>query len=193
MTRAAVSDPDPCVLAEARELYQMSGEVKLGGPVEAVGGARLRRRGESLAIITWGPMLWRALEAADRLAELGQSASVLDLRWLRPLDDAAIDQVVREAGGRVIVAHEANLTGGFGAEVAARISERHFGELVAPVLRVAALDTRIPAAPALQRAVIPGVQAILDAAAFLADPGLPPDLATRGAADDGVAALEGSS
>jgi 2-oxoisovalerate dehydrogenase E1 component len=193
MTRAAVSDPDPCVLAEARELYQMSGEVKLGGPVEAIGGARLHRRGESLAIITWGPMLWRALEAADRLAEVGQSAAVLDLRWLRPLDDTAIDQVVREAGGRVIVAHEANLTGGFGAEIAARISERHFGGLVAPVLRVAALDTRIPAAPALQRAVIPGVQAILDAAAFLADPGLPADLATRGAADDGVAALEGSS
>jgi 2-oxoisovalerate dehydrogenase E1 component len=138
-------------------------------------------------------MLWRALEAADCLAESGQSASVLDLRWLRPLDDAAIDAVVRDAGGRVIVAHEANLTGGFGAEIAARINERHFGHLVAPVRRVAALDTRIPAAAVLQRAVIPGVQAILDAAASLSDAGVPPQLATRGAAGDGVAALEGSS
>ena len=193
MTRAAVADPDPCVLAEARELYQMSGKVRLGGPVEAVGGARFRRRGDSLAIITWGPMLYRALEAADRLAESGHSASVLDLRWLRPLDDMAIDEAVRESGGRVIVAHEANLTGGFGAEIAARVNERHFRDLFAPVRRVAALDTRIPAAPALQRAVIPGVQAILDAAASLLDPALSSQLTPRGAAEERAAALEGSS
>lgn len=172
MTRAAVADPDPCVLAEARELYQVSGEVRLGKPVETVGGARLHRRGDALAIVTWGPMLSRALEAADRLAEAGQHVSVLDLRWLRPLDDAAIDEVVQAAGGRVIVAHEANLTGGFGAEIAARISERHLRELAAPVRRVATPDTRIPAAPALQRAVIPGVQAILDAAATVLDQAL---------------------
>jgi 2-oxoisovalerate dehydrogenase E1 component len=97
---------------------------------------------------------------------------VLDLRWLRPLDDAAIDEVVRACGGRVIVAHEANLTGGFGAEVAARITERHLRELAAPVRRVAAPDIRVPAAPALQQAVIPGVQAILDAAGALLDPAL---------------------
>ena len=100
-----------------------------------------------LAIITWGPMLYRALEAADRLAESGHSASVLDLRWLRPLDDMAIDEAVRESGGRVIVAHEANLTGGFGAEIAARVNERHFRDLFAPVRRVAALDMRFPLPP----------------------------------------------
>ncbi|MGH3217643.1 MAG: alpha-ketoacid dehydrogenase subunit alpha/beta [Streptosporangiaceae bacterium] len=198
MTRAAVADPDPCVLAEARELYQMAGEVDLGAPAEPVGGARLHRRGDSLAIITWGPMLWRALEAAERLAESGHRASVLDLRWLRPLDDEAIDEVVRESGGRVIVAHEANLTGGFGGEIAARINERHFRDLLAPVRRVATLDTRIPAAPALQRAVIPGVQAILDAAVSLGGPdrGGPdcsPRMAANGAAADAAAALEGGS
>jgi 2-oxoisovalerate dehydrogenase E1 component len=172
MTRAAVADPDPCVLAEARELYQVSGEVQLDAPVEAVRGARRHRSGSALAVITWGPMLTRVLAAADQLAERGQHLSVLDLRWLRPLDDAAIDEVVRACGGRVIVAHEANLTGGFGAEIAARINERHLRELAAPVRRVAAPDIRVPAAPALQRAVIPGVQAILDAAGALLDPAL---------------------
>ena len=172
MTRAAVADPDPCVLAEARELYQVSGEVQLDAPVEAAAGARCHRAGDALAVITWGPMLSRVLAAADQLAERGQHVSVLDLRWLRPLDDAAIDEVVRACGGRVIVAHEANLTGGFGAEVAARITERHLRDLAAPVRRVAAPDIRVPAAPALQQAVIPGVQAILDAAGALLDPAL---------------------
>jgi 2-oxoisovalerate dehydrogenase E1 component len=172
MTRAAVADPDPCVLAEARELYQVSGEVRLDTPVEAAAGARRHRSGNALAVITWGPMLARVLAAADQLAERGQHLSVLDLRWLRPLDDAAIDDVVRACGGRVIVAHEANLTGGFGAEIAARITERHLRELAAPVRRVAAPDIRVPAAPALQRAVVPGVQAILDAAGALLDPAL---------------------
>jgi 2-oxoisovalerate dehydrogenase E1 component len=172
MTRAAVADPDPCVLAEARELYQISGEVRLDAPVEAAAGARCHRSGDALAVITWGPMLARVLAAADQLAEQGQHLSVLDLRWLRPLDDTAIDEVVRACGGRVIVAHEANLTGGFGAEVAARITERHLRELAAPVRRVAAPDIRVPAAPALQQAVIPGVQAILDAAGALLGPAL---------------------
>jgi 2-oxoisovalerate dehydrogenase E1 component len=169
MTRAAVDDPDPCILAEARELYQLAGPVGLGAPIEAVGGGRVHRAGDALSIITWGPMLHRALRAADELAALGRHISVLDLRWLRPLDDDLIDEVVRSSGGRVIVAHEANLTGGFGAEVAARIGERHFGALSAPVKRVATPDVRIPAAPSLQAAVIPGVGTLIDAALSLLD------------------------
>jgi 2-oxoisovalerate dehydrogenase E1 component len=89
---------------------------------------------------------------------------VVDLRWLRPLDDDTIDAVVRQCHGRVIVAHEANLTGGFGAEVAARISERHFGTLTAPVRRIGAPDVRIPAAPVLQEAVLPSAGWLVDAA-----------------------------
>jgi 2-oxoisovalerate dehydrogenase E1 component len=170
MTRAAVANPDPCLLAEARELYQLAGGVDLGAGVEAVGGGRVHREGDALSIITWGPMLHRALRAADQLAALGHHVSVLDLRWLRPLDEDLIDEVVRAGNGRVIVAHEANLTGGFGAEVAARIGERHFGALSAPVKRVAAPDVRIPAAPSLQDAVIPGVATLIDAALLLLDP-----------------------
>jgi 2-oxoisovalerate dehydrogenase E1 component len=164
MTRAAVADPDPVVLAEARELYQITGPVHVGGPPEVAAGARVHREGPDVAILTWGPMLHRALSAADILSGLGHEASVVDLRWLRPLDDDTIDAVVRQCQGRVIVAHEANLTGGFGAEVAARISERHFGTLAAPVRRVGAPDVRIPAAPALQKAVLPSADWLVEAA-----------------------------
>jgi 2-oxoisovalerate dehydrogenase E1 component len=163
MTRAAVADPDPVVLAEARELYQVTGPVHVGGPPEVAAGARVHRQGSDVAILTWGPMLHRALSAAGILSGLGHEATVVDLRWLRPLDDDTIDAVVRQCQGRVIVAHEANLTGGFGAEVAARISERHFGTLAAPVRRVGAPDVRIPAAPALQRAVLPSAGWLVEA------------------------------
>jgi 2-oxoisovalerate dehydrogenase E1 component len=169
MPRAAVADPDPVMLVEARELYQRSGSVAVGGPAEAVGGARVHRDGRDVAILTWGPMLHRALAAAEQLAASGYEATVVDLRWLRPLDDETIDAAVRRSHGRVVVAHEANRTGGFGAEVAARISERHFDLLQAPVLRVATPDVRIPAAPALQAAVIPSDHTIVQAVLSLLD------------------------
>jgi 2-oxoisovalerate dehydrogenase E1 component len=171
MTRAAVADPDPVMLVEARELYQRAGSVPVGGPTEAASGARVHREGRDLTVLTWGPMLHRALAAAERLAEAGHDVGVVDVRWLRPLDDETIDAAVRASGGRVIVAHEANRTGGFGAEIAARISERHFGTLQAPVLRVATPDVRIPAAPSLQAVVIPSEETIVQAAlSLLAEP-----------------------
>ncbi|MDW5594098.1 thiamine pyrophosphate-dependent enzyme [Conexibacter stalactiti] len=161
MLRAAVADPDPCILFEARSLYQTKGLVRPDAPVEAAAGARLRRDGADLAIVTWGTMVAPALEAAEQLAAQGLSAAVLDLRWLAPLDMEAIAAVVAATSGRVLVLHEANVTGGFGAEVAARIHEAHFDLLDAPVARLGAPDTRIPSAPALQRALIPDVDAIV--------------------------------
>jgi 2-oxoisovalerate dehydrogenase E1 component len=168
MTRAAVADPDPVVLVEARELYQQKGEVFLAAPVEAVGGGRFHRDGGALSVVTWGPMLNRALAAAEQLAGDGVAVGVLDLRWLNPVDDRALAEAVRRGGGRVLVAHEANVTAGFGAEIAARITERHFAELAAPVLRVGAPDVRLPAAPALQRAVLPDAGTIRAACLRLA-------------------------
>jgi 2-oxoisovalerate dehydrogenase E1 component len=170
MTRAAIADPDPVILAEARELYLNKGEVRVGAAPEPVGGARFRRHGDALAIITWGPMVLRALAAADTLADWGIEATVLDLRWLNPIDDEAIAKAVRNSGGRVLVVHEANRTGGLGAEIAARIAETHLAELRGPVTRLGAPDTRIPASPALQQSLIPGTDAIVAAARALADP-----------------------
>jgi len=164
MTRAAIADPDPTILIEHRSLYQESGPVVAGGAIEAAAGARRHRTGGDLVLITWGAMLHQALAAADQLADLGLEATVLDLRWLRPLDDAAISAAVRDGSGRVLVVHEANLTGGFGAEIAARVTERHFDQIAAPVRRIGAPDIRVPSAPALQRAILPVAAHIVEAA-----------------------------
>lgn len=163
MLRAAIADDDPCVIVESRELYQTEGEVYLDEPVRPVGGGATLREGDGPAIITWGAMVNRALAAADRLAAEGVHASVHNLRWLNPLDDELLAEAVRASDGRVIVAHEANLTGGFGAEVAARIQAAHFGSLSMPVRRIGTADTRIPSAPALQAGVIPGVEDLANA------------------------------
>lgn len=164
MLRAAIADDDPCVIIESRALYRMKGPVAAGGPPEPIGGARLRREGADLAIVSWGRMVNIALEAAALLAADGIEAAVLDLRWLAPLDTAAIDAAVAGCGGRVLVVHEANRTGGFGAEIAAGIAERGFSRLAGPVARLATPDTRIPASPLLQQQLIPGVAAIRQAA-----------------------------
>jgi len=163
MTRAAIGDPDPTILVEHRSQYQVSGPVALGGAVQRAEGARWSRRGGAASIVTWGAMVSTALDAAELLASDGIEVGVLDLRWLRPLDDAALDEAVRESGGVVVVVHEAVEQGGFGAEIAARLSERHFSRLATPVRRVAAAEVRIPASAVLQRAVLPGVDRIVAA------------------------------
>jgi 2-oxoisovalerate dehydrogenase E1 component len=141
MLRAAIADPDPVVIIESRELYLTSGRVDVEASVESVGGARLRRRGEHLLIVTWGRMTHAALEAAELLSFEGIETSVLDLRWINPLDEPAIAKVLAESGGRVLIVHEANVSGGFGAEVAARIAERHSSLLKAPLRRIGLPDS----------------------------------------------------
>ncbi|MEO3930615.1 thiamine pyrophosphate-dependent enzyme [Micromonosporaceae bacterium B7E4] len=161
MLRAAVADEDPCIVIESRELYQTEGEVYLDEAVQPVHGGRTLRDGDGPAIITWGAMVYRALQAADQLAAEGIHASVHNLRWLNPVDDPLLAAAVQMSSGRVIVAHEANLTGGYGAEIAARIQSDHFAALARPVHRIGAPDIRVPSAPALQAAVIPGVDTIV--------------------------------
>lgn len=171
MLRAAIADDDPCVVIESRELYQAEGDVYLDEAVQPVAGGSVLRQGDGPAIITWGAMVGRAIEAADRLRDEGISASVHNLRWLNPVDDELLRHAVEASCGRVIVAHEANLTGGFGAEIAARIQSEHFSLLTNPVHRIGAPDVRIPSAPALQAAVIPGVDALVAAVRGLAGGG----------------------
>lgn len=168
MTRAAIGDPDPTVVIEARILYQDVASVTTGGDALPVGGARAYGDGADVAIITWGVMVKKALEAAEALATRGINATVLDLRWLRPLDTAAIDTVVRRSAGRILIVHEDVVSGGFGAEVAAQIGERHHGGLATPVVRLGSADIRIPSAPVLQEVAVPGVNDIVEAAATLA-------------------------
>lgn len=163
MLRAAISSDDPVVVIESRALYQLRGQVRLGSPVEPVGGARVRREGKDVTIVSWSRMAVEAERAAAILASEGIDCEVIDLRWLSPLDlDAVLSSLERT--GRVVVAHEANLTGGFGAEIAARCASEGFWSLDAPVRRVALPDTRVPAAPALQSAIVPTAETIAQAA-----------------------------
>jgi 2-oxoisovalerate dehydrogenase E1 component len=167
LLRAAAADPDPCVVIEARSLYQVKGPVEIATTAETAGRARLRRKGTDLAIVTWGTMVGPSIEAAERLAAHGCDAAVLDLRWLSPLDENALLDVVRAAAGRVLVVHEAVKTGGFGAEIVAKLDEALSGEMKLSMRRVTSPDTRIPAAPSLQAALIPSANTIVDAAVAL--------------------------
>lgn len=180
LLRAAAADPDPCVVIEARSLYPSKGDVEIAAAAEPAGKARLRREGADLAIISWGTMVGPSIEAAERLAALGCDAAVLDLRWLSPLDEPALLDAVRRAGGRALIVHEAVRTGGFGAEIVARLDEALSDELTLSVRRVTSPDTRIPAAPSLQAALIPNADSI--AAAAVALLGLPADAALEAVA-----------
>ena len=122
------------------------------------------REGTDLTIVSWSRMVSVALEAAARLEEeKGVRAEVIDLRWLAPLDFAAVHASVAKTG-RLVVAHEANLTGGFGAEIVARAASECFSDLKARVERVGAPDTPVPAAPALQDVTIPNIDDVVQAA-----------------------------
>ena len=162
--RAAIRDDDPCVVIEARSTYQIKSEVALTDLAEPVGKARLRRSGTDLAVISWGTMVGRACEAAERLTADNINITVLDLRWLSPIDDNALNAAVDGCNGNALVVHEAVRSGGFGAEIAMRICEaRAANNLTSNVRRLATPDVRIPASPALQAALIPSVDDIVAA------------------------------
>ena len=163
MLRAAIADPDPVVIIECRALYLEKGIVDVEAAPQGVGGARLRRSGNDAVIVTWGRMTGTAIAAAEQLAAEGIDVSVLDLRWLAPLDEEALLRAVKNASGRVVVLHEANVTGGFGGEIVARIAERAFDSLTSPVRRVGLPDVRVPSAPNLQQALFPSIADVVQA------------------------------
>ncbi|MER7504481.1 transketolase C-terminal domain-containing protein [Nonomuraea pusilla] len=150
----AVHCDDPVLVVENRTLYFGAKEpVVVDGPVRPVGGARTRRAGSDVTVVTWGAMTHRVLEAAEELAREGVEAEVLETPWLNPFDTGAVVESARRTG-RLAVVHEANVTGGFGAEVVARVAGAGV-PLAAPPLRVGAPDLRMPAAPVLAQAVVP--------------------------------------
>lgn len=160
LLRAAAADPDPCVVIESRGLYQTRGQVALSQLPEPAGLARFHRQGSDAAIVTWGTMVKAAVEAAAVLEREGIDVSVLDLRWLSPLDETALMTAVRQSGGKILVLHEAVRTGGFGAEIATRIRELHDADSPLRIRRLASVDTRMPASPVLQAALIPNAERI---------------------------------
>ena len=145
LLKSAVRDPDPVLFLEHKKVYRLVTEEVAGDDhLVAIGPAVVRRPGKQLSCFAWGLMTHYCMEAAERLEADGVSMEVVDLRTLAPLDRETILDSVRRTG-KAMVVHEDNLTGGFGAEVAATISEHAFDSLDGPVVRVAAPD--IPAMP----------------------------------------------
>lgn len=145
LLKAAIRDPDPVMFFEHKKAYRLiKGEVPDGDFVTPIGTAAVRREGTTMTCVAWGLMVHHCLEAAEAVAGEGISVEVIDLRTLQPLDRETILRSV-EKTARAVVVHEDNLTGGFGAEVAAIIAEQGFEYLDAPVTRVAGPD--VPAMP----------------------------------------------
>ncbi|HET9780777.1 MAG TPA: alpha-ketoacid dehydrogenase subunit beta [Candidatus Dormibacteraeota bacterium] len=145
LLKSAIRDPDPVLFLEHKKVYRLVAEdVPDGGHTLPIGPAAVRREGANLSCFAWGLMVHYCLDAARQLEAEGVSVEVVDLRTLAPLDRDAILESVRKTG-KALVVYEDNLTGGFGAEVAAIISEHAFDDLDGPVTRVAAPD--IPAMP----------------------------------------------
>jgi 2-oxoisovalerate dehydrogenase E1 component len=164
LLKAAVRDPNPVVFCEHKYLYRRIKEVL---PVDLapapLGEARVARRGGDLTLIGYGVTTWTCLDAAEQLEAEGIQAEVIDLRTLVPLDVDTLVESVRRTS-RVVIAHEAPLTSGFGAEVAARLTDAAFAWLDAPIRRVAFADRPVPYARVLEQELSPTKEKILHAA-----------------------------
>jgi 2-oxoisovalerate dehydrogenase E1 component beta subunit len=169
LIKAAIRDEDPVLFFEHKYLYRrVKEDLPEGELLTPIGPARVAREGRDLTIVTWSAMVWKALEAADRLErEDGLAVEVVDLRTLMPMDDAAIVRSVRKTN-RVLVAHEDTRTGGVAGEIIARINEQCFEWLDAPVRRVCAHDVPLPFAPTLEDFVLPQAEDLVAACRWLA-------------------------
>ncbi|WP_412544475.1 alpha-ketoacid dehydrogenase subunit beta [Longispora sp. K20-0274] len=165
LLREAINDPDPVIFLEPKKLYWSKDEVSLPVSTESFGQAVVRRAGTDVTLLAYGPAMPVALAAADAAVEDGWSVEVVDLRTINPYDDATIDASVRKTG-RCVVVTEASGFAGVGAEMAARVQERCFHALAAPVLRVAGYDIPYPP-PKLEHHHLPGVDRVLDTIARL--------------------------
>jgi 2-oxoisovalerate dehydrogenase E1 component beta subunit len=169
LLRAAIDSDDPVVFLEPKRLYWSKAKSPWSpdepGTVEPIGRAVVRRRGSSATLLTYGPSLPVCLDAAEAARAEGWDLEVVDLRSLVPFDDETVARSVRHTG-RAVVVHESAGFGGPGGEIAARVTERCFHHLEAPVLRVAGFDIPYPP-PMLERHHLPGVDRVLDAVARL--------------------------
>ncbi len=165
LLREAIEDPDPVVFLEPKKLYWAGEEVELPVRTEPFGRAAVRRSGRDVTVVAYGPTVPVALQAAEAAREDGWDLEVVDARTLVPFDDETVAASVRRTG-RCVVVQEAQGFAGVGAEIAARVQERCFHSLHAPVLRVTGFDIPYPA-PKLEHTHLPGVERILDAVARL--------------------------
>ena len=167
LIKSAIRDNDPVLFFEHKALYR---RIKEDLPTEEytvpIGQAKVVREGTDLTIVTYGAMVWVALEAAATLAEEGASVEVVDLRTLLPLDRETVCQSVRKTS-KVLLLHEDTRTGGMAGELAASIGESVFEHLDAPIVRVTAPDTPVPYSPPLEDAFLPNAEKVIAKARWL--------------------------
>jgi pyruvate dehydrogenase E1 component beta subunit len=162
LLRDAVSDPDPVIFMEPKRLYWSKDETSLGDRrAGGFGQAAVRRAGRDATLVAYGPSVSVALQAAEVAARDGIDLEVVDLRTIVPFDDETVVSSVRRTG-RCVVVQEAQGFAGVGAEIAARVQERCFHSLAAPVLRVTGFDIPYPP-PMLERSHLPDADRVLDA------------------------------
>jgi acetoin:2,6-dichlorophenolindophenol oxidoreductase subunit beta len=159
---SAIRDDDPIIFFQHKKLFAKEGPVPEGEYIVPLGKAAVKRPGTDVTILTYGAGFYMSMEAANELAGMGIEAEVIDLRTLKPLDFETIAVSIRKTN-RAVVVHEACLSGGFGAEVSARINSELFDYLDAPVLRVAAKDVPIPFSPGMEKFVLPKIEDVIKA------------------------------
>ncbi|MGI8680397.1 MAG: alpha-ketoacid dehydrogenase subunit beta [Jatrophihabitans sp.] len=161
LLRQAIDCPDPVIFLEPKRRYWSKEQAELRKDGPGIDEAVVRRPGSDVTLITYGGLVSTALETAEAGKDEGWDIEVVDLRSLSPFDDATVADSLRRTG-RAVVVHEAAGFGGYGAEVAARLSEQCFHHLAAPILRVTGFDIPYPP-PKLEEFHLPGVDRILDA------------------------------
>jgi 2-oxoisovalerate dehydrogenase E1 component len=172
LLRTAIRCDDPVLFLEHKHLYRQTynkGEYPGRDYMVPFGKSAVRREGNDVVVFTWGALVQRSLLAAQQAEKEGVSAKIVDLRSIAPFDWDGIAAAVKHTN-RVVIAHEDQLTCGFGAELAARIADELFEHLDAPVRRVAALDTPVAYSPILEEVILPQsshvLKAILDVARY---------------------------
>ena len=161
LLREAIASPDPVVFLEPKKLYWSKEEVDLSTPVPGIGRAAVVREGTDATLIAYGPAVPTALEAAVVAAQEGRSIQVVDVRSIVPFDDATVCAAVRATGRAVVVAEAAGFAS-VSSEIVARVTERCFHSLAAPIRRVTGFDIPYPP-PKLEHFQLPNVDRILDA------------------------------
>jgi 2-oxoisovalerate dehydrogenase E1 component beta subunit len=169
LIKASIRDDNPVIFFEHKFLYRrIKEEVPEEDYVVPLGQAVVRRAGTDIAVITYGAMVWTALEAAQELEKEGLSLEVVDLRTLLPYDEQTVLASVRKCS-KVILLHEDTRTGGMAGELAALIAEKAFEDLDGPIVRVTAPDTPVPFSPPLEEHFLPNAQKVIAAARKLAE------------------------
>ncbi len=162
LLKAAIRDDNPVIFFQHKRLFAKEGPVPEGEHIIPIGRAAVKRKGDHVTILTYGSGFYTSMAAAEELKTMGIEAEVIDLRTLKPLDFETVSDSIKKTN-RAVVVHEACLSGGFGAEITAKVSSDLFDYLDAPILRVAAKDVPIPFSPQLESFVLPKVEDVIKA------------------------------